>query len=266
MSRRWWIVAVALMAAAVRSGGDPAAPPPPLRLRVLTYNIHGGAGMDGRKDLPRLAGVIRAAAPDLVALQEVDRGTKRSGQVDQAAELARLTGLHMAYAKALDLTGGAYGNALLSRWPLARLASVALPGGPRAETRSAALVEVVCGTNGPALTFAATHLENANAQVRLEQVDVLLKALAARGGGPAVLAGDLNAEPGSEPLRMLAAEGWTDATAGVGPSWRADAPTIKIDYVLFRPAGAWRVVEARVLDEPNASDHRPVLAVLEWRP
>ena len=62
-------------------------------MRILTYNIHHGEGLDGRIDLPRIAAVIAAQRPDLVALQEVDRNARRSGGVDQAAELGRLTGL-----------------------------------------------------------------------------------------------------------------------------------------------------------------------------
>src|SRR5687768_15481548 len=76
--------------------------PPPLRLRVLTYNIHHGEGVDGRLDLERIARVITAEEPDLVALQEVDVKTRRTGGVDQAAELARLTGMHFAFGKAID--------------------------------------------------------------------------------------------------------------------------------------------------------------------
>ncbi|MEX2025646.1 MAG: endonuclease/exonuclease/phosphatase family protein, partial [Pirellulaceae bacterium] len=63
-----------------------------LQLRVLTYNIHHGEGIDGKLDLPRIARVIESVDPDLVALQEVDRRVERTGSVDQPAELARLTG------------------------------------------------------------------------------------------------------------------------------------------------------------------------------
>ena len=74
----------------------------PQVVRVMTYNIHHGEGSDGRFDLQRLAQIIRDADPDLVALQEVDRNTARSGGVDQIAELSRLTGMHSAFGKALE--------------------------------------------------------------------------------------------------------------------------------------------------------------------
>src|SRR5690606_78873 len=67
------------------------ASPKPLRLRVLSYNIHHGEGIDGKLDLERIAKVILAVKPDLVAVQEVDQNTERADKIDQPAELARLT-------------------------------------------------------------------------------------------------------------------------------------------------------------------------------
>lgn len=63
-------------------------------LRVLSYNLHHGEGTDGRVDLERIARVIRDSRADLVALQEIDLNTTRTGRVNQAAEYVRLTGLH----------------------------------------------------------------------------------------------------------------------------------------------------------------------------
>ena len=65
----------------------------PPRLRVLTYNIHHGEGTDGKFDYERLARVINGLKPDVAALQEVDRNTRRANGVDQAALLAKLTGM-----------------------------------------------------------------------------------------------------------------------------------------------------------------------------
>ena len=110
-----------------------SAPTVPTILRVLTYNIHHGEGMDGRFDLPRLAGIMTSADPDLIALQEVDQGTERAGGVDQVAELGRLTGMRPVFGKAMDFQGGAYGVGVLSRKPIRRVEnpSAAGLGGPR---------------------------------------------------------------------------------------------------------------------------------------
>src|SRR6478609_2091418 len=78
------------------------------RLRVLTYNLHHGEGTDGKLDLKRIAEVIKATQPDVVALQEVDRNVKRTNQVDQPAEYAKLTAMNAGFARAIDLQGGEY--------------------------------------------------------------------------------------------------------------------------------------------------------------
>src|SRR5690606_15119708 len=94
------------------------AAPAALRLRVLSYNIHHAEGVDRKLDVERIAKIIVAAKPDLVALQEVDQKVTRTRGVDQPAELARLTGMHMAFGGNIRLQGGEYGNAVLSRWPI----------------------------------------------------------------------------------------------------------------------------------------------------
>jgi len=106
-------------------------------LRVLTYNIHHGEGTDHRLDLPRIASVIRAVEPDLVALQEVDRMVERTDRVDQPMELARQTGLRVAFGGNLGLQGGSYGNAVLSRYPILAQRNQFLPGSPGSEPRGA---------------------------------------------------------------------------------------------------------------------------------
>ena len=259
-------------AAAPRAAAPPAAAPPAgaRTLRVLTYNIHHGEGADARINLPRIAKVITDTRPDLVALQEVDVKTRRSGGVDQAAELARLTGMHVAFAKAIDYQGGEYGQAILSRTPPGPVQTHALPGRPDAERRIAASTTVrPWGERGPGVLFVGTHLDHVRDDSdRLRQADEINRLFVAPGDEkPAILTGDLNAGPESEVMKRFAAH-WHDSAAGAkraAPTVPAEKPTRRIDYVLLRPKGAWRVIETTVIEEPVASDHRPVLAVLEWR-
>jgi len=84
--------------------------PAHIKLRVMTYNIHVGVGVDKKLDLQRIADVINDQHPDLVGLQEVDRGVKRTQGVDQIAELARLTRMQFVFAHNLDYQGGQYGS------------------------------------------------------------------------------------------------------------------------------------------------------------
>ncbi len=127
-------------------------------IRVLCYNIHHGEGTDQKVDLPRLAQVISKLKPDLVALQEVDQGNKRTGQVDQPGELARLTGLHGIFGKQIPYQGGSYGQAILARSKPEHPKVHLLPGEPDREQRIA--FEVTVTLAGQPIVFASTHLHH----------------------------------------------------------------------------------------------------------
>ena len=255
---------------AARGYGDGDAPSAPT-LRVLTYNIHHGEGTDGVFDLPRIAGVVKAARPDLVALQEVDERTTRVQGVDQLDELGRLTALHTTFGKAMAFSGGDYGVAVLSRWPILSADNEPLPSSADREPRTALTVRVRAGERGPVVQFTCTHLDQGrDEQDRLEQA-AFLNATEAHDGIPAILAGDMNSRPDTVVMKTLETE-WTDAAAAADPALlnalSLTVPAARIryrpDYVLYRPASSWRVIESSVIDETVASDHRPVLAVLEW--
>ena len=248
---------------AARGGND--APREPVTLTVLTYNIHHAEGTDKKLDLERIANVIRATEADLVALQEVDQGTKRTGGVDQPAELARMLDMHVFYGPAMDFQGGKYGNAILSRHPIEDGATIALPyraGGQR-EPRSAAAVTCRL-SDDRRIVFVSTHFDHtAEPSDRLAQAEAVNRSLS-DSGLPSILAGDFNCAPGSPPMLELTSR-WTLASSG-DPSYGATAERRKsIDHVLVRPKEAWRIIESRVIDEPVASDHRPVLVRLKLK-
>ena len=258
------VTLITWLACAAFAGEVP--PAAPASLRVLTYNIHIGKGLDGKLDLERIARVIRDSKADVVALQEVDVKTRRTENVDQAAELARLTNMHVHFGKAMDHDGGAYGVAILSRFELSDAKTHALGSEGRSEPRAAAEAHFRVGDGGPRVAFFGTHLEHASEPLRVKQAEVLLRATAAADAPIVILAGDFNAEPGSEPMRMLL-DRWTDATAKPGdPTFPAGAPKIRIDYILYAPTKHVKVIESQVLDERIASDHRPVLVVFAIEP
>ena len=242
-----------------RADEQPAKP----RLRVMCYNIHHGRGMDGKIDLPRIAKVINGAKVDLVALQEVDIGTRRSGGFDQLAELARLTNMHAGFAKGRDYDGGDYGQAILSRLPIESLEVHRLPGATELEQRIAGAAHIRGQGGLPDLLFVTTHLHHQSEPDRLAQAQHLDGLLEPHKDRPLILAGDINAMPDSKVLAFLKEE-WEDLTPDEALTYPADEPNRKIDYI-FLPAGhRWRVVRAQVLDERMASDHRPLVAELEW--
>jgi endonuclease/exonuclease/phosphatase family metal-dependent hydrolase len=256
--------ALGLAATVAALGGQPAAKPAGKTLRVLSYNIHHAEGTDGKLDVARIAGVIKAAEPDLVAVQEVDRNTTRTNKVDQTAELAKLTGLHGEFARAIDLQGGQYGQAILSRWPIKSVTTHVLPGKKGQETRIAVETKVEPGGGLPALTFVGTHFQHDDPATR-EQQAAKVNDLFGSADGPVILAGDLNATPDSKPMKVIAEKWAFDTAPDKGlMTIPAREPRRQIDYVLYRPAGRFRVVGAKVIAEPVASDHRPVLALLEW--
>ncbi|MFP2931425.1 endonuclease/exonuclease/phosphatase family protein [Pyxidicoccus sp. 3LG] len=231
-------------------------------LRVMTFNIQSGArGLEG------VANVIRASVPDVVALQEVDVGSTRAGGLDQVAELSRLTGLkHRAHFRTTDLYGGAYGIALLSRFPLEALAQYPLPVPRGAEPRT--LAHAVVTVDGREVSVYLTHLIRRpfNGDVRVRQSALVARLLAA-DTRPKLLLGDLNDDPDSRPIRLLRRD-MRDVVAATG---RAEGtypmpfllPTLRIDYVLA--CDAFTPVASRVL-RVGVSDHYPVVADLRLKP
>jgi endonuclease/exonuclease/phosphatase family metal-dependent hydrolase len=232
----------------------------PTTLRLLAYNIHHGAGNDEALDLERIARLIRSLDPPPVALQEVDVGTARTGGVDQPAELGRLTGMHHVFGPFMDYQGGEYGMAVLSSLPILGSDNHRLPEGP--EPRSALAVRVQLPDAGGELTFAGIHFYR-TLEERMAQARELLAQLAA--AGPVILAGDFNSEPDS-PVMGLIGESFVLPEKGgdrdTFPAWQPDR---EIDYLAFRPRERFAVLESRVVEETVASDHRPVLLVVEIR-
>lgn len=233
-----------------------AQPPPHPRLRVLTYNIHHGEAMDGKFDYERLAKLIADLNPDVVALQEVDRGTRRASRVDQPALLEELTGMTAVFGPALVYQDGEYGEALLSRWPLDQVRTYHLPFEPHQEPRTALAARIKPDNGLPEFVLVGTHLDHTSEETRLEQTRRINRVLPAEGGPPIILAGDLNSRPGSPPMNELLTDRWIDAIA----------PESRIDYVLLRTGDPWKVSEVNIIDEQIISDHLPVLVILEWRP
>ena len=261
---KWLSLTCLLLIASFLTGCQTASRQP---VRVLAYNIHHGEGTDAELDLTRIADVIQSVRPDLVALQEVDQGTERTGRVDQAAELARLTGMKGVFGKAMDYQGGGYGLAVLSRWPILETQTHALPSTEGHEPRALLLTRVQAGEDGPEFWFGSTHLDHTRGHTnRLMQAQRILEVVAEKGAAPIILGGDFNATPETPIMEMLFNH-FIDASAlDPQPTIPVVNPTRRIDYILFRPPHKWAPLETRVLSEQVASDHRPLFVVLEYLP
>lgn len=243
-------------------------------IRVLVYNVHAGKDAAGTGNLRRVADLVRGSRADLVLLQEVDRGTERSGRVDQVAELAGLTGYHAAFGKTLDYQGGEYGIAVLSKWRILEDTLIRLPVSPPQERAGGVyeprgVLHAKVAAPGGVLHVLNTHLDpSAEDRYRRQEVATVLRIADRLGTGDelALFGGDLNATPGSAVIEMVRGGGWNDAWAGCGSgegrTYPAHAPAKRIDYLVV--PGALRCDSAAVI-ESETSDHRPVLFVISRR-
>jgi endonuclease/exonuclease/phosphatase family metal-dependent hydrolase len=231
-------------------------------LRVMTYNIHVGVGMDKKLDLQRIADVINRERPDLVGLQEVDRGVKRTEGKDEIAELAALTRMEYAFAPNLDYQGGKYGVAILSRFPIK--SSVHRMFENKRETERRGMLQVEVEVDRQRLTFVTTHLDYQFEDGRLFETEQLLKHLAAVKP-PLIVVADLNDVPSGSAYQLMRTkfdDVWVTSHAkGDGFSYPADKPGKRIDHI-FYSSEAMRAKKAWVV-ESLASDHIPVVAELE---
>lgn len=229
-------------------------------LRIMTYNIRSGIN-----DLSLVKSVIEAENPDLVALQEVDKNTTRSGGTNQAEWLAQELGMEYRFGKTENYFGGEYGIALLSRFPINQTFIHDLPFAEGEELRLAleAWVDVpdIYGRTNT-LSFVSTHLDHLSNITRVDQVEAIVDALAPRNH-PVIVAGDLNATPLQDPMALLQSSGYEYLDTQELLTFPAIIPTKKIDYIMVRteelPLASFPV---RVVDEQAASDHRPVVARL----
>ena len=106
---------------------------------ILSYNVHNCIGLDKVRDYERIARVINEAAPDVVAVQELDSATERNGGVYALAELEKLTGMNGIFASAISFQGGSYGIGLLSKEQPLKYKIVPMPG--REEERALIVAE-----------------------------------------------------------------------------------------------------------------------------
>lgn len=271
-------------------------------LRIMAYNTHHSAGNDECEDpetaegeipeadcsldLPRLADVISAENPEVVALQEVDRFWARSGGVDQPEEFAALLDIESCYGA--NLTHDAddhadveheYGVATLSRYPIISCENHLLPTTEGWEQRGMLDTRVDVPGIGE-VAILNTHLQ-ANvsgepeeaARQRTEQSQAIADHVATLDI-PVIVLGDLNAEANSGEIDSLIGEGsslidvWDVAGEGSGETIFDGAhgePTARIDYILVSPH--FDVLTAEVIDNEGsrmASDHFPLVADLSF--
>ena len=229
-------------------------------MKLMTYNIRLGM----QRGLDRIADIIGAQDPDVVALQEVGRHWTSGPDADATELLADRTGLrHTSFLTTIeeqrdDDRIAEYGHSVLSRWPLGRVDSFEFDQ-YLDEPRRAMLLRI----DAPDVPFfvLAVHLSHIEGE-RQTHGKQLLDILDGIEGldGPLFMVGDLNETPDGEPWMQELLERFVDACPGGLPTYPAEEPERRIDYILSS-GGRW--LNCEVLDELSASDHRPVVA--QWR-
>ncbi|HEY2679921.1 MAG TPA: endonuclease/exonuclease/phosphatase family protein [Candidatus Udaeobacter sp.] len=175
-------------------------------LRVATYNVHGCVGMDRQRSETRIAQVIAEMSVDVVALQELDLGRRRSAGADQTKVIAEQLGWHSHFHPAMRRDDEHYGNAILSRHQLTFPQAVELPGSPPFFCReNRAAIEVNVETDLGRVHIINTHL-GLGWRERFVQAQLFTSAewrAAIAGDTPVILLGDFNSLRGSRPYRTL---------------------------------------------------------------
>ncbi len=238
-------------------------------LTVMSYNIHHANPPTKPNviDLNAIANVIKQQQPDVVALQEVDVNTSRSGSaLNEAEQLATLTGMKAYFAKAIDYSGGEYGVAILSKFPMENMKNIALPTNEttNGEHRTLAIATLTLPGNKK-IVFTCTHFDaqrsDTNRQLQIKKVLELLKEETL----PVIIAGDLNSEPNSSVISQLDSYFSRSCINGCPFTIPEKNPNKTIDYIAYAPRARFIVLSHKVVDEEYASDHRPVVATLELK-
>ena len=222
-------------------------------LKLMSYNIKNANGMDNVCNFQRIANVINNISPDVVAIQEVDSMTNRSGQKYVLGEIAERTQMHGYFAPAIDYDGGKYGIGLLTKQVPLRLQTLPLPG--REEARTLILAEFAD------YIYCCTHM-SLTEEDRMKSLE-LVKAFTSSSTKPLFLAGDMNAEPESGFIKKLQKD-FQILSNPKQHTFPAPDPKETIDYIatLKQNAKGFAVISAKVINEPMASDHRPILVEL----
>ena len=218
-------------------------------VQIMTYNVRHCAGIDMVLDYDRTAAVISGQNPDIVALQELDSITGRSGQRYQLGELAIRTGYYPVFGSAIDYDGGKYGVGILTQERPLSTKRIPLPG---EEPRVLLVVEM------KDYVLACTHLDLEEEQ-RLASVPLIVDE-AQRWQKPFILAGDLNDAPDSQLMQEMTK--YFTLNSGDRPTFPANEPTECIDYVASFKTRPVVTLEYNVIEEPAASDHRPLVVRL----
>lgn len=234
-------------------------------LKVMSYNMRIASPPSlnwNGTDLAAIARVINTHKPDLVALQEVDAYTARSGKNShQAKELARLTGMNYFFAKAVDRSEGDYGVAVLSRFPITESYGYRLPVSPGSEGEVRGAAVIIASTPQSPIVFVSAHFDHLSDEDRRLQAEKLLEILEPYAEYPIIVGADLNMEPNDKVMDVIREK--LVGCLRCPLTFPQDNPQRTYDYILQnkRAARKFSLTKYYAIEEDYASDHLPLVAV-----
>ncbi|MEO8174662.1 MAG: endonuclease/exonuclease/phosphatase family protein [Sediminibacterium sp.] len=234
-------------------------------LKVLTYNVH-HCNPPGKNiiDVAAIANAIKQSNASIVALQEIDVNTTRSGkELNEAEAIAKECGMYFCFGKALDYAGGGYGIAILSKYPVSEVENMLLSkeADPKTEQRALLTARLTIGKN-KYIRFACTHLDVASEANRVLQVNQIIRK-AVNDSIPFVIGGDFNCKTNTAPLNVFD-NAFHRSCSTCEATFPQDVPVDTIDFIAFekRAEKKLQTIKHLVIKETYASDHRPVYAEL----
>ncbi|MGX5818629.1 endonuclease/exonuclease/phosphatase family protein [Chitinophaga lutea] len=235
-------------------------------LKVMTYNIHHGANAADKDRLDSIALFIKASGADLIGLQEVDSVCKRSGHVDQMKRLGELTGFHYAFVRHRAYDGGAYGQGILSRYPVSDIVNdriTLLEKDGSKGGRALALLSVDVALPGKrSLRFASVHF-GLDSATRMLQARETVQYLS-RYKTPVILTGDLNTLPEKADVAILRTH-FDDSDPAGAYTFPASGAVKKIDFILVSKPWLNKTQDYKVFAGNELSDHLPVMATISLK-
>ena len=220
------------------------------KIRIMSYNVHNGIGLDNKTDYVRIAEFIKSYNPDVVAVQELDSATIRSNKSVVLNEIALNSQMCPTYGAAINFSGGKYGLGILSKVKPLSFRNIPLPG--REEARTLLIAEF------ENYIFACTHLSLTEEDRNLS-LDILRNE-SKKHSKPFFIAGDFNSQPKEDFMKnfQFCFKLLSNPQQSTFPSYE---PKTTIDYIAVASKDTASVVVTKkeVLKENVASDHRPVL-------
>ncbi len=228
------------------------------QLRIMTYNIHHGEGVDGVLDLNRIAQIVLDYNVDIVGLNEVDLLMPRSGLANQTKVLAQKANRNYFFASAMSIGLSQYGNGVLSSLPILNPTGELLPKFMKREPRGFLKFTTKVGKQN--VQIIVTHL-GLNPVERKNQLDYLAQTIQ-QIKDPLIMMGDFNTTPSSQAMKDFLKQTGLQVNS-FEPTFPADKPELKIDYILT--SIHWEVVIEPWSLSTLASDHLPLLATFHLR-